>query len=82
MKKIKENNKSYLFVNEKTIDGVQHILYKRPNKDCKKTITVKDIKYIAAKPNVKDKFILVSDGKKKTVKGDVNEVWSKLNNTK
>ncbi len=82
MKKITNNKKSYNFVNEKTVDGVLYTLYRRPNKDCRKTITVKGVKYIAVNPDVKDKFILVSDGKKKTVKGDVNEVWSKLTNIK
>ncbi len=82
MKSITNDKKKYLFVNEKTIDGVQHILYKRPNKDCREIKIIGGEEFIAVNPDVKDKFILVSDGKKKTVKGDVNEVWSKLNNTK
>ena len=84
MKTITNNKKKYLYVNEKTVDGVTHTLFRRPNKDCRKIITVKGEKYIAVNPDVEEKYMIVSEGKKKILKKDedVQGVWNKILNTK
>ena len=84
MKKLKNNNKDYIFVNEVTIDGVTHTLFRRPNKDCREVIEVKGKKYIAVDPDVTDKYIIVSGKKKRILKKDENvqEEWLKIIDTK